>query len=72
MRPDFTTQIGLAGVIVRASSTNRPGFPKFSRYMSTAVVVASCSQYSSRSLPLTSALLPADTNEEKPMPYAAA
>jgi hypothetical protein len=68
VRPDFTTEMGLARVIRRDSSTNRPGLPKLSRYIRTMDVCGSCSQNSRQSFPLTSALFPADTNDDTPIP----
>src|SRR6185503_5086517 len=56
----------------RAVQANRRGLPNDSRYSATARVAGSSYQYASRSLPLTSALLPSDTNVEMPSPPRAA
>ena len=71
-RPDFTTMIGFVRVIRRAISRNFRGLPKFSTYIRTSPIDGSCSQWSSRSLPLTSGLLPMETNWLIPMPYSLA
>ena len=60
-RPLLTATIGLRRDTRRAMRANLRGLPKDSRYKSTTSVPASSSQYWSRSLPLTSALLPTDT-----------
>src|SRR6185436_21040867 len=52
----------------RASRANRRGFPNDSRYRRMTRVASSSSQYSSRSLLDTSALLPTLTNVERPTP----
>ena len=56
----------------RASRANLRGFPNDSRYSRITVVSGSWSQNCSRSLLLTSALLPIDTNVETPSPSPAA
>jgi hypothetical protein len=71
-RPDFTAMMGFFRVISRASCVKRRGFPKFSRYIRITPVRSSSAQYWIRSLPLTSGLLPTETNCEMPMPYSAA
>ena len=53
---------------VRASRANLRGLPKLSRYSSTTSVAGSVSQYCSRSLPETSARLPAETKVDSPRP----
>ena len=68
VRPLFTATIGFVRPTRRAISRNRRGFPNDSRYSRMTRVPGSCSQYSSRSLPETSALLPTLTNCEMPMP----
>ena len=65
-RPDFTATIGLSWLTRRAIRANLRGFPNDSRYMRITSVSSSCSQYWRRSLPLMSALLPTDTNDEMP------
>ena len=72
VRPLFTVMIGMRFVISRARRVNLRGLPKFSRYMRITRVVPSSDQYSSRSLPLTSALLPTEMKWLMPMPYSAA
>ena len=72
VRPDFTTTMGFWRLTRRARGMNRRGFPKFSRYMRMTSVPSSSTQYSIRSLPLTSALFPTDTKWWIPMPYSAA
>jgi hypothetical protein len=71
-RPAFTATTGLTRVIREAISRKRRGLPKFSTYISTASMPGSCSQASSRSLTLTSGLLPTDTNWAMPIPYSRA
>src|SRR6516165_4713652 len=66
VRPLFTARIGFERLILRAIRANRRGFPNDSRYIRITLVAASLSQYSSRSLPEISALLPTDTNVERP------
>jgi len=70
VRPDLTTRIGLVRVTRRAIRKKRRGLPKLSRYIRIARVRGSCSQYSSRSLPETSALLPSDANIDSPSPIS--
>ncbi len=72
VRPLFTAAIGFLRPTRRAISRKRRGFPNDSRYSSTTSVPGSCSQYSSRSLPDTSALLPTLMKCEMPMPSARA
>ena len=72
VRPLFTAMIGLVRVTSRAIRANFCGLPKFSRYMRITRVAGSAAQYSIRSLPLMSALLPTETNWLMPMPYSAA
>ena len=64
--------IGFVRVMRGAISRKRRGLPKFSTYIRITPIGGSCSQCSSRSLPLTSGLLPIDTNCEMPMPYSVA
>ncbi len=71
-RPDFTTTIGLTRVMREAMSRKRRGLPKFSTYIRITPTWGSVSHCSRRSLPLTSGLLPIETNCEIPMPYSAA
>ncbi len=68
VRPDFTARMGLVAVTRRAICTKRFGFPKLSRYIRMTLVRSSCSQYSSRSLPETSALFPSEANIDRPSP----
>ncbi len=70
--PDFTATTGLLRAIRRASRANLRGLPNDSRYSSTTSVCGSVSQYWSRSLPETSARLPAETNVDRPNPRASA
>src|SRR5579862_6462510 len=56
----------------RARRPKRRGFPNDSRYRRIVDVEASCSQYWSKSLPETSALLPTLTKLDRPSPRAAA
>ena len=67
-RPLFTATIGLVRPSRRATRANLRGLPKLSRYSSTTSVAGSVSQYCSRSLPDTSARLPAETNVDRPSP----
>jgi len=69
-RPPFTATMGLERDTRRAIRPNLRGFPNDSRYKTIRSVAMSCSHHSSRSLPLTSALFPTDTNVETPMPRA--
>ncbi len=71
-RPDLTAITGLLRARVLASRANLRGFPNDSRYNSTTSVRSSDCQYCSRSLPDTSARLPAETNEDSPSPRLAA
>ena len=68
LRPALTATIGLCAPSRRAMRLNLRGLPIDSRYSITSVVASSSSQYCSRSLPLTSARLPADTKVEMPSP----
>ena len=72
VRPDFTSTIGFLRDTRRAISTNRFGSLNDSRYMQITRVPGSSSQYSSRSLAETSAVLPTETNCESPRPSPAA
>lgn len=63
-RPDFTAMTGLVRASLRATRANLRGLPKVSRYSSTCSVFGSVCQYCIRSLPDTSARLPADTNDD--------
>jgi hypothetical protein len=72
VRPAFTAMTGLCFVTLRATRVKRRGLPKFSRYIRMTRVASSWAQYSIRSLPLTSALLPMDTKWLMPIPYSAA
>ena len=67
-RPLLTASTGLRRASARAVRANRRGLPNDSRYSATARVAGSSYQYASRSLPLTSALLPSETNVEMPHP----
>ena len=67
-RPLFTATTGLVRVRRRVMRAKLRGLPNDSRWSRTTSVSSSCSQYCSRSLPLTSGLLPTDTNVEMPMP----
>jgi hypothetical protein len=64
--------IGMRRVMRDAISRNRRGLPKFSTYIRIERISGSASQHSSRSLPLTSGLLPTDTNCAMPMPNSRA
>ncbi len=72
VRPALTAMIGFWRVTRRASSVNFRGLPNDSRYIRIAWTSALCSQYSRRSLPETSVLLPIDTNIATPIPDSAA
>ena len=72
VRALLTATIGFAVVIRRAMRPNRRGFPNDSRWSANTAVPGSCSQYSRKSLPERSALSPIETNEENPIPRAAA
>ena len=72
VRPDLTIRIGFLRVTRLAISVKRRGLPNDSRYMHMTLVAGSFSQYSTRSLPETSALLPIETNWVSPMPSCAA
>ena len=72
VRPDLTTRIGFLRPTRLAISVNRRGLPNDSRYMAITRVPGSSSQYSSRSLPETSALLPMEANCVSPTPRSAA
>ena len=67
-RPDFTATIGLDREVRRAIRLNLRGLPMDSRYSSSTSVAGSSSQYWIRSLPLTSARLPAETKVDSPRP----
>ncbi len=68
VRPDLTASTGFLRVTRRQICRKRSGLPKLSRYIRMTRVCASSSQHSSRSLPETSALLPRDTNIDRPRP----
>ena len=72
VRPDLTTRIGFLRLTRLAISANLRGLPNDSRYMQMTRVPGSSSQYSTRSLPETSALLPIEANWVKPIPRSAA
>jgi hypothetical protein len=72
LRPDFTAMIGLLLAISRASRANLLGFPKDSRYSKITSVRSSTDQYATISFPEMSALLPTETNEDRPSPSSAA
>src|SRR3954451_1727098 len=67
-RPERTAMIGLRRETRRATRENFRGVPIDSRYIITTSVDSSSSQYCRRSLPETSARLPALTNVERPRP----
>ena len=71
-RPDFTAITGFVLASTRASRANLRGLPNDSRYSSTTSVRSSPCQNCSRSLPDTSARLPAETNVDRPSPRFAA
>ncbi len=66
VRPDFTQITGFLRTTRRARLVNFRGSPKLSRYMRMTSVSGSSSQYSRRSMVLTSALLPIEQNMEQP------
>jgi hypothetical protein len=68
VRPLLTASTGLRRASARATRANRRGLPTDSRYSATARVPGSSYQYDSRSLPLTSALLPSETKLDSPAP----
>ncbi len=70
-RPDRTATTGLVCANRRATRLNLRGLPIDSRNSSTTSVAASSPQYCIRSLPDTSARLPADTNVDRPSPRRA-
>jgi hypothetical protein len=65
-RPALTVTIAFSRLTRRAIGTKWRGLPKDSRYRSKQRMVGSRPQYSIRSLALTSARLPIDTNIETP------
>ncbi len=69
---DATATIGLFRPMPRASRANLRGLPKDSRYSRITSVPGSSRQYCSRSLPDTSARLPAETNVDRPRPRRSA
>ena len=71
-RPDFTAMTGFVRASTRANRANLRGLPNDSRYSSTTSVASSPCQNCSRSLPDTSARLPAETNVDRPSPRFAA
>ncbi len=72
VRPALTVMIGFLRVTRRASWVKFRGLPNDSRYIRTTWTSSLSSQYSSRSLPETSVLLPIETNMETPRPQPAA
>ena len=68
VRPERTATIGFRLETRRAMRENLRGLPIDSRYIITTSVDSSSSQYWRRSLPETSARLPALTNVEMPRP----
>ncbi len=71
-RPLFTAITGLVRASRLASRPNLRGLPKVSRYSRTRSVPGSVCQYCSRSLPETSARLPAETKVDSPSPRSLA
>lgn len=71
-RPALSTMIGFFRVTRGAMWRKLRALPKFSTYMRMTSMAGSSSQCSSRSLPLTSALLPIETNCAMPMPSSRA
>ena len=67
-RPDFSATTGLRRARARASLANLRGLPNDSSQSSTTSVRGSSYQNCIRSLPDTSALLPAEANEDSPTP----
>ncbi len=59
-------------MILFASFANLPGSPKDSMYSRITSTLSLVSQYCTMSLPETSALLPAETNSERPIPSLSA
>ena len=72
LRPLLTTITGLDAVSRRQICAKRWGFPSDSRYRRTTSVPPSCSQKRRKSLLDRSALLPIETNDERPRPRRAA
>ena len=68
VEPLFRARIGLRLATRLAIRANRRGLPNDSRYRAIAAVSGSSSQYSSRSFDDTSALLPTETNADRPRP----
>ena len=68
LRPDFSATTGLRRASRRATRANLRGLPIDSMYSSTSSVASSEYQYCIRSLPETSARLPADTKVDSPNP----
>src|SRR5947199_6545683 len=68
VRPDLTIRIGFLRVTRLAIQVKRRGLPNDSRYMAITRVAGPSSQYSTRSLPETSALLPIEANWVRPIP----
>ena len=66
--PLLSARIGFVRATRRARRPKRRGLPNDSTYMSTTSVASSSSHHSSRSFVETSALLPIDTNAERPSP----
>ena len=70
--PPLRATTGLRWDTALAMRAKRTGSPNDSRYSSTTLVASSSAHRRSRSLPLTSALLPIDTNDEMPAPRRSA
>ncbi len=68
LRPLRMARIGFERATRPATRANLRGLPNDSRYSSTTSVSGSSSQNSSRSFDETSALLPIDTNADRPRP----
>ena len=66
--PLLSARIGFVRATRRARRPKRRGLPNDSTYMSTTSVASSSSHHSRRSLVETSALLPIDTNADRPRP----
>ena len=67
-RAPLTTTTGLTAAVRRASRVNLRGLPMDSRYSRTTSVSGSSYQYCRKSLPETSARLPAEMKEDSPAP----
>src|SRR5699024_11229833 len=66
--PDLTATTGFLAATPRAIRENLRGFPIDSKYSKTTSVSSSSDQYCNKSLPETSARLPADTKLLRPKP----